>query len=74
MNDIFVMPKGWDIYCIGRDYKNNYWNNARHIDSGELHDSFSIDIPHKPTIRELVYAAAEAIEEYENEELQDVQP
>ena len=67
MDDIIVMPKGWDIFCIGRDRNNHYWLQARHIASNKLFHDLGLPDVHAPTIREVAYAAAELITQYEEQ-------
>jgi hypothetical protein len=72
MEDIIVMPKGWDIYVIGRDYQNHFWLEARHIESNKLFRDFGESTPHAKTLREVAYAAAAAIEKLEGYGLNNV--
>lgn len=59
-----VIPElidGWDIYCIGRDWQNNYWIEVRHIESGKLCRDLGLEIYHAPTIAEAINKANSAI-------------
>lgn len=63
--DIIHLVDGWDIFCIGRDNKNHYWLEARHIESGKLMRDFDLSIVHAPYIRDVVQKTNELLKEYE---------